>query len=180
MCTLLTAQIPSLRNSNSNDDSVHGSRRHPHVRYWQLRARRSWLEKGIKFLFYPVNRGKVDNFSLFDCSNPFCFLLIEFHCTFSISYKRLTNYCYYYCILMMIDEAFGTSFFFRNGFASFHTHNFLLISFFVCFFYYFILTVPIRECLEKYSWTSSSCPIVILIGPCFFLTAQLQVHIVYS
>ena len=26
-------------------------------------------------------------FSFFDCSNPFCFLLIECHCTFSISLK---------------------------------------------------------------------------------------------
>ena len=28
----------------------------------------------------------MDNFSFFNCSSPFCFLLIEFHCTFSISY----------------------------------------------------------------------------------------------
>ena len=27
----------------------------------------------------------MDYFSLFDCSSPFCILLIEFHCTFSIS-----------------------------------------------------------------------------------------------
>ena len=38
----------------------------------------------------------VDDFSLFDCLNPFCFLFIEFHCTFSISYKIQSNYAYYY------------------------------------------------------------------------------------
>ena len=26
--------------------------------------------------------GEVDDFSFFDCSSPFGFLLIEFHCTF--------------------------------------------------------------------------------------------------
>ena len=44
----------------------------------------------------------MDDFSFFDCSSvfyflliefhytcPFCFLLIEFHCTYSISYKIL-------------------------------------------------------------------------------------------
>ena len=36
-----------------------------------------------------------------DCSSPFCFLLIEFHCVFfSISYKGLTCYVYYYYILL--------------------------------------------------------------------------------
>ena len=30
-----------------------------------------------------------NDFSFFDCLSPFCFLLIELHCTFSISYKIL-------------------------------------------------------------------------------------------
>ena len=33
-----------------------------------------------------------------DYSSPFCFLLIEIHYTFSISYIVLTSYVYYYCI----------------------------------------------------------------------------------
>ena len=33
-------------------------------------------------------RGRVDD-SFFDYLSPFCFSLIEFHCTFSISYKML-------------------------------------------------------------------------------------------
>ena len=38
---------------------------------------------------------------IFDFSivRPFYFLLIEFHCTFSISYK-ISYYVYYYCILI--------------------------------------------------------------------------------
>ena len=36
---------------------------------------------------------------IFDCLSPYCFLLIEFHSTFSISYKILPYYVYY-CILI--------------------------------------------------------------------------------
>ena len=37
-------------------------------------------------------RGRVDDLSFFEYLSPFCFLLIEFHCTFSISYKRLPHF----------------------------------------------------------------------------------------
>ena len=37
--------------------------------------------------------------SFFNYLSPFCYLLIEFHYTFSISYKILPYYVYYYCIL---------------------------------------------------------------------------------
>ena len=33
-------------------------------------------------------------FSFFDCSSPFCFLLIEFHYNISISYKILPYYVF--------------------------------------------------------------------------------------
>ena len=36
----------------------------------------------------------------FEYISPFCFLSIEFHCTFSISYKILPYFVYYYCILV--------------------------------------------------------------------------------
>ena len=45
-------------------------------------------------------RGRVDNLSIFDYLSPFCFLYIEIHCTFSISYKILPYFLYYYCILV--------------------------------------------------------------------------------
>ena len=38
---------------------------------------------------------------------------------------------------------------------------------------YFILAVPIRECLGKHLCTSSPFPIAILNGTCFFPTVQL-------
>ena len=44
--------------------------------------------------------GGVDDLSFFEYLSPFCFLLIEFHCTFSISYKILPYFVYYYCILV--------------------------------------------------------------------------------
>ena len=34
--------------------------------------------------------------------SKFCFLSIEFHCTFSISYKILPYYVYYYCIVIRL------------------------------------------------------------------------------
>ena len=45
--------------------------------------------------------GRVDDLSFFEYLSPFCFLSIEFHCTFSISYKILPYFVsYYYCILV--------------------------------------------------------------------------------
>ena len=79
-------------------------------------------------------------FSFFDCFKSILFL--EFHCTFSISYKILTNYVYYYCILFIIIIFsslllyYCTYFFFRARFTSYHTHASLL-TFFVCFFILF-------------------------------------------
>ena len=44
------------------------------------------LSKEVKQLHYCITVSwRVDDFSFFDCSSPFCFLLIEFHYTFSIS-----------------------------------------------------------------------------------------------
>ena len=42
--------------------------------------------------------GSVVNLSFFNYLSPFCFLLIEFHCSFTISYKILLDYVYYYCV----------------------------------------------------------------------------------
>ena len=46
----------------------------------------------ILFYIFPPNLRRVDDFSFFDCSSPFCFLLIVFHHDFSISYIVLTFY----------------------------------------------------------------------------------------
>ena len=47
---------------------------------------------------HDFNRGRVDDLSFFDYLSPFCFLLIKFHYYFSISYKILPDYVYYYFI----------------------------------------------------------------------------------
>ena len=49
-------------------------------------------------------------FFIFDCSRPFCFLLIEFHYVIFISYIVLTGYVYYYCILLMFNKPFSCFF----------------------------------------------------------------------
>ena len=36
----------------------------------------------------------MDDFSFYDCSSPFCFLLIEVYPTFPISYEILPNYVF--------------------------------------------------------------------------------------
>ena len=46
--------------------------------------------------------GRVDDFSFFDCSSSFSFLLIEFHYAFSISYIVLTCYVYYYFLIRFL------------------------------------------------------------------------------
>ena len=53
----------------------------------------------ITLLFLSSPR-EGDDFSFVYCVSPFCFLLIELHCTFSISCKMLPYYVYYYCILI--------------------------------------------------------------------------------
>ena len=44
----------------------------------------------------------MDDWSFFKYLSTFCFLLIEFHCTFSISYEILPYFGYYYCILVRV------------------------------------------------------------------------------
>ena len=46
--------------------------------------------------------GRVDDLPFFEYLSPFCFLSIELHCTFSISYKILPYFVYYYCILVRV------------------------------------------------------------------------------
>ena len=66
----------------------------------QCKAEREWY---IYTPYQPEDPlGRVDDLSFFDYLSPFCFLLIEFHGTFSISYKILPDYVYYYCISIRI------------------------------------------------------------------------------
>ena len=56
-------------------------------------------------------------------------------------------------------------------FTCFHSHSFLL-TFFCCFFSYFVLAFPKCECLRKCSCMSSTSPIAILNCIYFFRTAK--------
>ena len=79
-----------------------------------------------RFDFTIDFRGRVDELTFFQYLSPFCFLSIEFHCTFSISYKILPYFVYCYSILIRLWYAVGTS-----HFTFFHTLSSLL-SVFVC------------------------------------------------
>ena len=65
-------------------------------------SRKSVLHELCIEVLLKIQLRRANDFSFFDCSSTFCFLLIEFHCTFSISYTILTNLVYYYSILIMI------------------------------------------------------------------------------
>ena len=117
----------------------------------------------IKFIFCGSWDG--GSFVVFRIFKSILFSLIEFLCTFSIPYKILTDYVYYYSILIRIVYAVGT-FFFRVPFTFFDTHvspssvfSLLTVSLFLS---YLIFAVPIRKCLGKHSCMSSTFPISIL------------------
>ena len=90
----------------------------------------------------------------------------------SFVYQNQIKLNYYYCILIGWQD-----FFFRASFTFFHTIASILT---FCFFVLFHSYCSHSECLGKHSCMSSSSPIVIPNGHCFFPTEQLQVHNVYS
>ena len=113
---------------------------------------------------YPFSRAIICGIIIirsewfFDCSSPFCFLLIEFQCTFFISYKK---YHIMFIIRFIIRWWWASVGFFSCRFTSFHARASLLaffISFFVLFsvsLSYFILAVLMCESLGKHSCRSS-------------------------
>ena len=110
---------------------------------------------------------RVDYFSFLDCSSPFCFFLIKFRCPFSISYKILPYYVYYYCIL---KEYSVTPL--RLILFVFALHISLLTPFYIrtssVSVSYFILAVPMRSVWENtLAWVHHF--LVILKRTCFFL-----------
>ena len=124
-----------------------------------------------KYLFQRQNvilRGRVDDLSFFDYLSPFCFLLIEFYCTFPFLRQ-------FYQIMFIISV-------FRLGCA--RPSGLLLFVPAVLFsiltplfcpsssvsLSYFILAVAILECLGKHSCMSSPFPIAILNGTSSFLS----------
>ena len=59
-----------------------------------------WVRLVINSLLQG-ERGWVDDLLFFEYLSPFCFLSIEFRCTFSI-YKILPYFVYYYSILIKL------------------------------------------------------------------------------
>ena len=122
----------------------------------------------------------MDDFLFFDCLRLFHFLLIDFHCIFSISYKILASDIYYHCILIRIVYAVGTYFFFRDCFTFFLSHDSLL-TFFVCFSILFHsccshVRVFGKTLVHEFHISYRHTEWYLL----FFPTVQLQVSNVYS
>ena len=117
----------------------------------------------------------MDDLLVFEYLSPFYFWLLEFHCTFSMSYKILTNYVYYYCteLLLLLLTLFVPTLLLSILASLFLPSSSVTLS-------YLILVVPMRECLGKHSCMISSFPIAILNGTYLFPTVQLQEHTVYS
>ena len=98
-------------------------------------------------------------------------LVIKFHCTFSLSNEIQTNYADYYCILIRIIQGVGT----LLGFITclpyvFFPYSRLTPHLLIIYLSYFILAVPMLECLGEHSCMSSTFEIAILKGACFFFS----------
>ena len=96
----------------------------------------------------------MDDFLFINCSSPF-FLVIKLHCTFPYLIK--------YCNILFVVIVFRllrynlTPLFLPSSSDSLS---------------YFILTVPMRECLGKQSCMSCPFPIAILNGISYFFAKQ--------
>ena len=97
-----------------------------------------------------ICRGRVDDLSFFEYLSPFCFLSIELHCSFSISYK------YYHILFIIIifwlgcDRPSGLLFFVPALLLSRLTP--LCLPFSSVSLSYFVHAVPMRECFGKHLW----------------------------
>ena len=120
---------------------------------------------------YDDNRGRVDDLSFFEYLSPCCFLLIEFHCSFFISYEILPYFVYYYCIWLGRDRPSGLLLFVPALLLSMLTPLFLPCS--SVSLSYFVLAVPMRECLGKHSCMSCPCSIAILNGTFLFSPGEI-------
>ena len=116
----------------------------------------------------------MDDSSFFDYLSPFCFLSIEFNCTFSISYEILPYLFIIIVFRLGCDRPSGLLLFVPTVLFYILTPLFCVSS--SVSLSYLVLAVPIRKCLGKHSCMSSSFPIVVLNDTSFFPTVQLQVH----
>ena len=113
--------------------------------------------------------------SCFDCSSPFCFLLIEFHNCFSILLIK-----YYHIMFIIIVFWLGCD-----------RPSGLIFSCPLCLFLYsrlsscllrlflYLISFLLFPCARVWEIIRAWVPIAILNGTCFFPTVQLQVQNVY-
>ena len=95
-----------------------------------------------------TERGRVDDLSFSEYLSPFYFLSIEFHCTFSISYKILPYFVIIIVFWLGCDRPSGLLLFVPALLLSILTPLFLPSS--SVSLSYFVLAVPMRECLGKH------------------------------
>ena len=125
---------------------------------------------------------RVDDLSFFEYLSPFCFLLIEFHCAFSINFFYQIMFiiivfrlgCDRPSGLLLLEPAVLFSMLRLIRLINIKK-NIRFCLFIFCAsssmsLSYFILAVPMRECLGKYSCMSFQFPIVILNGTSSFLS----------
>ena len=119
---------------------------------------------------------RVNEFLFFDRSSPFYFL------NFIVIFRYLIKNDY----IMFISSVFWLGFYVsRPSGPIFHSYPLsILTPLFLpsssVSLFYFILTVPMQECLGNRSCMSSAFPVAILNGSCFFPTVQLQIQNIYS
>ena len=123
--------------------------------------------KYYQIMLIIIVRGRVGDFTFFDCSGPFCFLnLIELFPYFPyFIYKIQTNIIIVFWLLGVIghrDLFFPCPLYFFP-YSRLSSYRLRLFLFFILFHSCF----PMRECLGKHSCMSSPLPITILNGPFF-------------
>ena len=157
------------------------------LRFWMWRLT---LVRGVLSLLAEYSvvicwRGRMDDSSFFHYLSPFCFLLIEFHCTFSISYKIL---CLLNVILFWLgcDRPSGLLFFEPTILLSIRTPLFLPTS--SVSLSYFILAVPmlvfgktlVHEFPMSYSHTEWYLPFfarrIVCFGRSFVYQHQIKLN----
>ena len=92
------------------------------------------LSKGVKqakIIIIIIYRGRVDDLSLFEYLSPFCFLSIEFHSTFFISYKILPYFVIVIVFWLGCEGPSGLLLFVPASLLSIHTPLFYLLRLFL-------------------------------------------------
>ena len=130
-----------------------------------------YLSFDLILTYFEPYRGRVDDLWFFEYLSPFCLLLIEFLCIFSIPCKTLPYFVFIIVFWLGCDRPSGLLLFVPALLLSILTPLFLPSS--SVSLSYFVLAVPIRECLGKHSCMSSAYPIAILNSTFIFSRGEI-------